>query len=194
MIRDANRAADVIKRLRALFAKGDAAVDLVNLNEAIREVIALSSAELHSRRVVLRLVLADNLPPVSGDRIQLQQVLLNLLRNAVDSMSAMEDGPRQLLITTAKTELDVLVSVEDSGPGVDPADLERIFDAFYSTKPGGLGIGLSICRTIIESHRGRLWGTPAVSQGAIFQFTLPCADQAALGRAVNRSTISHATQ
>ena len=144
--------------MRALFTKRDTTTELFELNESIREVVALSMAELRSRGIALRLEFADDLPPVDGDRIQLQQVMLNLVKNAVDSMSAVEHGPQQLLISTAKVESDVLVAVKDSGPGVDPAHVARISDAFYSTKPGGLGIGLSICRTIIEARASRIGG------------------------------------
>ncbi|HUA51566.1 MAG TPA: ATP-binding protein, partial [Candidatus Sulfotelmatobacter sp.] len=114
------------------------------------------------------------LPLVQGDHVQLQQVMLNVIINAIEAMATQGEGPRDLLITTAKTRSGrVLVSVRDSGPGVDPADLEHIYDAFHSTKTGGLGMGLSICRAIIQAHRGRLWATRGVPSGAVFQFTLP---------------------
>jgi PAS domain S-box-containing protein len=176
MIRDANRAADIITRLRALFAKKEASNDLVNLNEASNEIISLSQREFQSGGVVVRSEFADNLPPVKGDRVQLQQVLLNLVRNGLDAMSSVDNRQRELIITTAEAEPDnISVAVQDSGPGVDPANLERIFEAFYTTKPDGLGIGLSICRNIIEAHGGKLWATTAAPQGTILQFTLPAA-------------------
>jgi PAS domain S-box-containing protein len=175
-IRDANRASDVIQRLRALFTKTDSTTtEVLDLNEAILEVLALSRAELQSRRIVVRLQLAEALPLVDGDRIQLQQLLLNLIRNAVDALSASKVGPRQLAISTESVDSNVCVAVEDSGPGVDPASFGNIFDAFYSTKPGGLGVGLSICRAIVEAHRGKLSVKQALPRGAIFQFTLPAA-------------------
>lgn len=172
-MRDTHRAADVIQRLRALFTKADTTSAPLDLNEAIGEIVALSMYELRSRRVFLRLDLADGLPNINGDRIQLQQVMLNLIKNAIDAMAALADEPRQLLIRTAQGESEILVTVEDSGPGVTEENLARVFDAFYSTKPDGLGVGLSISRAIINAHGGELWGTPVIPQGAAFQFTLP---------------------
>jgi PAS domain S-box-containing protein len=173
-IRDGNRAAEIISRLRRLFAKREGSSEIVNLNEASREVISLSSGELKNSRVILQSEFADDLPSVQGDRIQLQQVILNLIRNAADAMSDVEDRPRLLVVRTTKMEPGgVLVAVQDSGLGIDPANLDRIFDAFYTTKPDGLGIGLSVCRTIVEAHGGKLWAAAACPHGAIFQFTLP---------------------
>jgi signal transduction histidine kinase len=124
--------------------------------------------------VSVQMQLAQGLPPIHGDRVQLQQVILNLIINAVEAMSAVGEGSRELLISTGKAESDgVLVAVRDSGPGLAPASFQRLFEAFYTTKPGGLGMGLSICRSIIEAHRGRLWTTANVPQGAVFQFTVP---------------------
>src|SRR6202035_223196 len=137
-IRDGNRASDVITRLRALFAKRDATTEPVDLNEAAREVIALSSSELQRSRVILRAELADDLPPVTGDRIQLQQVILNLLRNASDAMSGVDDRPRKLLIRTERDEDDrVRLTVQDTGAGFEPQAAGRLFEAFYTTKSGG---------------------------------------------------------
>jgi signal transduction histidine kinase len=176
MIRDANRAAEIIARLRALFAKKETPTELIDLNEAVREVISLSLRELQGHGVSVREELGADLPPVKGDRIQLQQVLLNLIRNGVDVMDAVSAGPKQLAIRTGRAEHDgVLVAVQDSGTGIDPANLERVFDAFYTTKAGGLGMGLSICRTVIDAHGGRLWADTVTPQGALFQFTLPAA-------------------
>lgn len=172
-IRDANRASEIIQRLRGLFSKHEGTRELLDLNEAIREVIALSKPELQQMHVTLRWDLADDLPAVKGDRIQLQQVMLNLVRNAMDAMSAVEDDQRLLLVRTATTGSDLLVAVEDRGPGLDPASQDRIFGAFYTTKSDGLGMGLSICRTIITAHDGKLWVSAAIPRGAIFQFTLP---------------------
>ena len=179
-IRDGHRASDVIRRLRALFGKKGAATELVDLNEAAREVIALSQSELRKGRVMLHDELADGLPPVAGDRVQLQQVILNLLLNASEAMGGVEDRPRQLLI---KTERDgakrVRLSVRDAGVGFDPQDAARLFDAFYTTKNDGMGIGLSVSRSIIESHHGRLWAAPNDGPGATFSFSIPRAHEAA---------------
>ncbi len=181
-IRDGERAADVIRRLRALFAKSGVTREVVDLSEAAREVIALSFSDLQDRQVLLRAELADELPPVRGDRVQLQQVILNLLLNAADAMSEVDDRPRQLVISAAPDGTDsVRLSVEDSGVGFDPKDLERLFEAFYTTKSGGMGIGLFVSRSIIESHRGRLWAERHDGPGATFSFSIPCADESLRG-------------
>jgi len=173
-IRDSNRAANVIARLRALFAKRDAPAEPVDLNEATREVIALSVSELQRNRVTLRTELADSLEPVLGDRIQLQQVILNLLVNASTAMSAVDDRPRVLLIRTDRdVDQQVRFSIEDNGVGIGADQIERLFDPFYTTKSNGLGIGLSVSRTIVEGHRGRLWGAPNEGAGATFSFSIP---------------------
>ena len=175
-IRDGDRAAAVITRLRALFSKKDATIESVDLNEATREVIALSLSELQRNRVILRSDLADNLPPVAGDRVQLQQVILNLVRNASDAMSGIDDRPRQLLIRTEPDEVGhVRLSVRDAGVGFDPQVMDRLFDSFYTTKNDGMGIGLSVSRSIIASHHGRLWATPNEGPGATFSFSIPFA-------------------
>jgi PAS domain S-box-containing protein len=181
-IRDGNRASEVITRLRALFGKKDAPTELVDLNEATREVVALSLSELQGNRVVLRIELVDDLPPVIGDRVQLQQVILNLVRNASDAMSGVEDRPRQLLIGTERDGEDsVRMAVQDTGIGIDPLNVERLFDAFYSTKSAGMGMGLSVCRSIIESHHGRLWAAANDGPGATFSFSIPRAPEGATG-------------
>ncbi len=173
-IRDGQRASDVVTRLRGLFTKKAAVTEPVDLNEAIREVIALSLSELQRGRVVVRTELADSLPLVLGDRVQLQQVFLNLIMNAADAMSGVDDRPREL---TVRSELeeggDVSVSVQDTGVGFEPQAVDRLFEAFYSTKSGGMGIGLSVSRSIIEHHHGRLWATPNQDHGATFGFSLP---------------------
>jgi PAS domain S-box-containing protein len=175
-IRDGNRASDVITRLRALFSKKDFAMEPLDLNEAAREVIALSRSELQKTQIVFQAQLAKKLPQVDGDRVQLQQVILNLLLNAADSMKGIEGGPRQLTITTALDENDhVRLSVRDEGTGFAPEDAEKLFSAFYTTKPTGMGIGLSVSKSIIESHHGRLWATPNDGPGSTFSFSLPCA-------------------
>jgi len=173
-IRDGNRASDVITRLRALFGKKSATTESVDLNEAAREVITLLRSELQRSRVILRADLADHLPPVTGDRVQLQQVILNLLLNASDAMSGVDDRPRQLVIRTERDEGDrVLLTVQDAGVGFETQDVERLFEAFYTTKSGGMGIGLSVSRSIIESHHGRLWAAPNDGPGATFSFSIP---------------------
>jgi signal transduction histidine kinase len=181
-IRDGHRAAEVITRLRALFGKKEATTESVNLNEAAREVIALSLGELQRNRVTLRAEFADGLPPVTGDRVQLQQVILNLFLNASDAMSGVDDRPRQLVIRTDRDREDhVRLFVQDTGVGLDPQSLDRIFEAFYTTKCGGMGIGLSVSRSIIESHHGHLWASSNDGPGATFSFSIPCDPEAARG-------------
>jgi PAS domain S-box-containing protein len=173
-IRDGRRASDVITRLRALFAKKDATTESVDLNEATREVITLSSSELQRNRTILRAELADDLAPVSGDRVQLQQVILNLLLNASEAMTGVADRPRLIVIRTERDENDrVRLSVQDSGLGLEPESAHKLFEAFYTTKSGGMGIGLSVSRSIIESHQGRLWAEPNDGPGATFSFSIP---------------------
>ena len=173
-IRDGNRAADVITRLRALFSKKEFALGPLDLNDATSEVIALSLSDLQRNRVVLQLELADDLPTITGDRIQLQQVILNLLRNASDAMKDVPDRPRYLLVKTERDgEEHVRLTVRDTGTGVDRQNLHKVFDAFYTTKSDGLGIGLSVSRAIIDSHHGRIWATPNEGSGATFAFSVP---------------------
>jgi PAS domain S-box-containing protein len=173
-IRDGHRASQVITRLRGLFGRRDLATEPVDLNEAIREVVALSTSELQRHRVVLRLELVGGLPPVPGDRVQLQQVILNLLLNASDAMREVTDRPRQLVVRTERSEDGgVTLLVRDSGVGFESQDAERLFEAFYTTKRDGMGIGLSLSRSIIERHHGRLWATPSEGSGATFAFTIP---------------------
>jgi PAS domain S-box-containing protein len=173
-IRDANRASDVIVRLRALFTGKELTTESMDLNEATREVIALSMSELQRHRVTLRPELADDLPLVTANRVQLQQVILNLLRNASDAMVGVDDGPRQLLIRTERDEGDrVRLTVRDVGVGLEPHVMDKLFQAFYTTKSSGMGIGLSVSRTIIEKHGGRLWGEPNDGPGATFAFSIP---------------------
>jgi PAS domain S-box-containing protein len=177
-IRDGNRASDVITRLRALFSTEELTLELLDLNEVTREVIALSLADLQRNRVALRSELGDDLPAVTGDRIQLQQVILNLLRNAADAMVDVHDRPRQLLIRTGREDGDrVRVSVRDAGVGVDPQSMNKLLDAFYTTKSDGMGLGLSISRSIIERHHGRLWAEPNDGPGATFSFSIPSGPQ-----------------
>jgi signal transduction histidine kinase len=174
IIRDGNRAGDVIGRIRALIKKVPARQAELDINEAILEVIELMRSELLRNGVALQTELANGLPLTRGDRIQVQQIVLNLIMNAVEAMADVSNGSRDLLISTAgDISNGVLVTVRDSGPGLTPESLERLFDPFYTTKPGGMGMGLSICRSIIEAHGGRVWAAATVPRGASFQFTLP---------------------
>jgi signal transduction histidine kinase len=173
-IRDTRRAADVITRLRTLFTKNASPTESVDLNEATREVIALANSDIQRARVLVRTELADDLPLVTGDRVQLQQVVLNLLLNAADAMRGIEDRPRQVTITTERDGGDrVRVSVQDAGVGLNPEEMERLFEAFYTTKSGGMGIGLSVSRSIIARHHGHLCAAPNDGPGATFAFSLP---------------------
>jgi PAS domain S-box-containing protein len=179
-IRDGNRASEVITRLRALYSKKEGSPESMDLNEATEEVIILSLSELQKNRIVLRPELTEQLPPVTGDRVQLQQVIMNLLRNASDAMSAVNDRPRELTIRTEREEGDrVRLTVQDAGVGFDPQAMERLFEAFYTTKNDGMGMGLSVSRSIIESHQGRLWAALNDGPGAAFSFSIPCASKGA---------------
>ena len=182
-IRDGNRASEVITRLRAMFAKKDTGTESVDLNEATREVIALSINELQRNRVTLRTEFVGDLPLITGDRIQLQQVVLNLLLNASAAMSGVEDRSRQLVIRTERDVGDsVRLSVQDAGVGIEAEDTDRLFEAFYTTKSSGMGIGLSVSRAIIENHEGRLWAMPNEGPGATFSFSIPRQPRGGLGR------------
>lgn len=173
-IRDGNRASDVISRLRVLYSKKDSRPEPMDLNEATREVISLSLSDLQRNRVILRHELADDLPRVAGDRIQLQQVILNLLRNASDAMKTVDDRPRDLLVTTERDEGNrARLSVKDVGVGFEPHAANKLFEAFYTTKNDGMGIGLHVSRSIIEAHHGRLWATANDGHGVTFSFAIP---------------------
>ena len=177
-IRDGNRASEVISRLRSLYGKKDPAIESVDLNDATREVLALSLSELQRNRIIVQQKLAVGLPLVTGDRVQLQQVILNLLRNASDAMSAIDDRPRDLLIRTEPDENDrVRVSVRDVGAGFEPQATDKLFEAFYTTKNEGMGMGLSVSRSIIERHHGRLWAMPNNGPGVTFSFSIPCSQR-----------------
>jgi C4-dicarboxylate-specific signal transduction histidine kinase len=174
IVQNANRAGDVVGRIRALIKKAPPRKDWVDINELIREVVELTRSETLKNGTSAQTSLLEGLPLIEGDRVQLQQVVLNLVINAVEAMGAVAEGPRELFITTAQAEPSgVLVAVKDSGPGLAPGSLQHLFAPFYTTKPDGLGMGLSICRSIIESHAGRLWVAANLPRGAIFQFTLP---------------------
>ena len=167
------RAGNVVERIRSLITKAPPRKDRVDINEAIREVIELTRSDAVKNGVAVQADLTDGLPLIDGDRVQLQQVIINLVVNAVQAMSNASDGTRELSISSGRTPDGVLVTVKDSGPGLPPATLERLFEAFYTTKPGGLGLGLSICRSIIDAHGGRLWASANVPRGAIFHVAVP---------------------
>jgi C4-dicarboxylate-specific signal transduction histidine kinase len=174
IVRDGKRAGEVIARIRALTRKANTEKERLDLNGMIEEVVALVGGEILKNRVALRTELRDDLPAVLGDRIQLQQLVLNLVMNAIEAMSAVADWPRELAITTQNGEPDhVVVAVRDSGVGLDPKSSERIFEAFYTTKPAGMGMGLSISRSIVQDHGGRLWAVANDGPGTTFQFTVP---------------------
>jgi PAS domain S-box-containing protein len=179
IVKEGNRAGEVVGRIRALVKKAPTRKDAVEINDAILEVIALTRTEAANNSVSVRTQLADGLPRVQGDRVQLQQVLLNLIINAIEAMRDVDEEERELLISTRREPDGVSVEVRDSGPGFAPAALERVFEAFYTTKSGGLGLGLSICRSIIEAHNGQLWTSPNVPRGAIFGFIAPAHPAAA---------------
>jgi PAS domain S-box-containing protein len=179
-VRDANRASGVIQRLREMFSNRAPITELVDLNNAARDVIAISVGELQRRRVHLQSELADGLPPVKADRVQLQPVILNLLLNAADAMDGIEGRPRTLLVRTEpENDGAVRLDVRDAGTGFDPATVEKLFEAFHTTKANGMGVGLAICRSIIDSHKGRLWATPNDGPGATFSFSIPVATEPA---------------
>src|SRR5437870_249712 len=174
VVAEGQRAADIIGRIRALIKKEPPRTDGVGMNEAILEVMALTHGEVVKNGVAVQTHLAEGLPRIHGDRVQLQQVLLNVILNAVEAMSGVSEGARELRIGTGQDAAGgVLVTVQDSGPGLYPESVDRLFDAFYTTKPGGMGMGLSICRAIVEAHGGQIWAAGAAGPGATVQFTLP---------------------
>jgi signal transduction histidine kinase len=179
-LKDNDRASAVVGRIRALVQKAPIRMDSVNVNEAVREVIELTYGEALKNEVSVRTQLADNLPLIQGDGVQLQQVILNLTLNALQATCAVTQGTREVLITTSQTEPnEVYLGVQDTGHGLSAKTLPRVFEPFYTTKPGGMGMGLAICRSIIEAHGGRLWAARGQPRGALFQFTIP-ADLAAI--------------
>ena len=171
--RDGNRASDVIARIRALVSKTDIQRTPLNLNSIVQEVIVLVRTELRRNNITVRAHLDENLRPIRCDRVQMQQVLLNLIANAIEAMTAVMSQPRLLAIATAADAAGVIVSVKDSGVGLAEPLLERVFEPFYTTKPGGMGIGLAISRTIVEAHGGRIWAVPNEATGTTFRFRLP---------------------
>jgi PAS domain S-box-containing protein len=179
IVRDGKRAGEIITRIRSLTKKTASPREKLDLNDSVREVLALVGDEAKRQRVVISTQFADDLAPVSGDRVQLQQVMLNLIMNAIEAMTGVEDRPRELIITTQNIDADqVQVSVEDSGPGLDPNEADKIFEPFFTTKPSGMGMGLSICRSIVQNHGGRLWATNNGGPGTTFHFSLSrCQDK-----------------
>jgi PAS domain S-box-containing protein len=178
IVRDADRAKDIIGRMRDHIKKAPPRRDCFGLNEAVSEVIVMVGSAIAKSGISLSTCLMDGLAPVQGDRVQLQQVLVNLILNAVEAMSSVEDGTRELSIRTEQSQPgSILVAVHDSGPGIDPANLERVFEPFYTTKTSGIGMGLSICQTIINALGGRLWMRANEPRGAVFQFTLPAVQE-----------------
>ena len=176
IIKDGRRAGDVIQGIRALAKKSGPQLTRLDIRDAIEEVLALTRGELRRHGVVLHTDLSAGDRPVLGDRVQLQQVLLNLIMNGIQAMGAISDRRRELAVSVALAEPGrVLVAVEDTGPGLDPAIAQRIFEPFFTTKPDGLGMGLSICRSIIEAHRGHLWASPHAPHGTALHFTIPIA-------------------
>jgi C4-dicarboxylate-specific signal transduction histidine kinase len=174
IVGDADRAADIVERIRDHIKKAPPRKDRVDLNEAINEVIVLARSAITKNGVSVQTHLTGGPLLIQGDRVQVQQVVLNLILNAVEAMGSVEAGPRELLIKTEQHQPNgVLVAARDSGPGIDPEHLERVFEAFYTTKSNGIGMGLSICRSIIDAHGGRLWAEANEPRGTIFQFTLP---------------------
>jgi PAS domain S-box-containing protein len=177
VVRDADRARDIVGRMRDHMKKAPPRKERFDLNAALSEVLVLAQSVIHKNGVSVQTRLADGLLPVLGDRIQLQQVLLNLILNAAEAMGSAEEWARELSISTQQDRPGVLVAVRDSGLGIDPEHLDRVFDAFYTTKSSGTGMGLSICRSIIDAHGGKLWAEANEPRGAVFQFTLPTAHE-----------------
>jgi C4-dicarboxylate-specific signal transduction histidine kinase len=173
ILRDAKRASDVVARVRNLAKKAPLQRTWVDINETVEETISLATRELSQNNVSLETQLAENLPQILADRIQLQQVILNLIINACEALTAADDEFRKLSISTAREMDGVALTVRDTGVGIDPQQIETVFEAFHTTKPGGMGMGLAVSRSIIEGHGGRLWAEPNEPHGAIFKFTIP---------------------
>ena len=174
IIQDGTRASTVLSRIRALFKKEISIKDWLDINDVIQELVVLVGTEAQNQHVSLHLELAPDLLKLMGDRVQLQQVVLNLMMNGIDAIAAADKSTKELLVGSWKQgEEEIGVRVEDTGVGLDPENAEKIFDPFFTTKPHGIGMGLSISRTIVESHEGKLWATPRPAGGTIFQFTIP---------------------
>jgi signal transduction histidine kinase len=174
IVNDGNRASNVIGRIRDLATRSSIQKERLNINKPIQEIISLTSTEIQQNRISLHTQLSNKLPYVLADEVQLQQVLLNLILNAIEAMSSIAEGSREILISSAKNESgDVVVTVRDSGVGLETNTIDRLFDAFYTTKPKGMGMGLAISRSIVEAHEGQIWASPNTPRGAIIQFSLP---------------------
>jgi len=177
VVGDADRAGQIIDRIREQIKNAPPRKERFDLNAAINEVIILARSVTNRNGISVQTQLSAGLVPVPGDRVQLQQVLLNLILNAAEAMGSVEEGARELAISTEQDQAGALVAVRDSGPGIDPAHFDRVFDAFYTTKSSGTGMGLAICRSIIDAHGGKLWAEANEPRGAVFQFTLPAAQE-----------------
>src|SRR5262249_25331238 len=164
---------EIIASIRAMFRKDGATAAALDVNDLVHDVLALVQGEIESRGVVLQRDLLDRPPTIVGERVPLQQVLLNLIMNAAEAMSSLTDRPRVLSVGTQMSDAGILISVADCGVGIEADNVNRIFEAFFTTKPQGMGMGLSICRSIVEAHGGRLWAAPASPHGAIFNVQLP---------------------
>src|SRR5262249_9248308 len=187
---DVDRAAQVIESIRAIFKQDHHNRRLISVNDLIPDVLALAHGRLGSDHVAVDVDLDEKIPHVLADRVQLQQVMLNLIMNGVDAMGAIEDRPRALVIRSeSRQPSDVLVLVQDAGTGIVPDQLNRIFDPFFTTKSNGMGMGLFICRSIIEAHGGRLWASPGVPYGSVFHVALPCADNPSRARVESPSVV-----
>jgi C4-dicarboxylate-specific signal transduction histidine kinase len=174
IVSDGHRASEVVAGIRAMFRKSERTNAYYDVNVLIREVVALVNGELKNNKVEARLDLGEGIPKILADRVQLQQVVLNLMMNAIEAMGSVPNGARVLGVNSQLRDgRDILITVKDSGPGIDPADLDRIFDRFFTTKSNGMGMGLSICRSIVEAHNGRLWAEPDVRPGSVFRISLP---------------------
>jgi signal transduction histidine kinase len=174
IIDDGNRASEVIRRVRTLAKKTSLEKVPLDVNDVVRETIPLVRRELISHQVSLRMDLAAALPMILGDRVQLQQVIINLVMNGIEAMQSVTDRPRELVVRSGQDDPgQALISVADCGVGIAAENVDRLFNPFFTTKPGGMGMGLSICRSIMEAHGGRLWATATVPHGSMFQFTLP---------------------
>jgi C4-dicarboxylate-specific signal transduction histidine kinase len=172
--KDANRASEVVARVRSLAKRSPPQNELLNISETVNEIIKLMTSEIQANHVSLHAQLSDHLPLIPGDRVQLQQVILNLILNAIEAMNGVAEGSRELFVSTVPDRSNaVLVAIRDTGPGLEPGKIDNLFDAFYTTKRDGMGMGLAISRTIIEAHGGRVWAEPNTPRGAVFQFTLP---------------------
>jgi signal transduction histidine kinase len=178
MVEDANRASEVISRVRTLAKRTPAQKDWLDINETVLDVITLTKNEFEKNKILLQTRLADDLPRVHGDRIELQQVMLNLIINSIDALSVVREGPRDLTVSSSKdSQGSVSITVQDSGAGFGSAKIDNLFDPFYTTKIDGMGIGLTISRSIIEAHGGRIWATRNEPRGAIFHFSVPVREE-----------------